>query len=200
MKLLAQLSALGIGLGLLVGCSREPAPAPVTGSEAVDAAQVRLIDPAAITAKSVGIDDGQGYTDEFSHDFIVDENNGVGFADGFLEFSADAEAVEQDVAIEARWLGADGNYGYDFGPDGQQFSEGVELAYEVGGILDSGLLQDGERLVLYWDLENGSLVEIPSELVIENGKAELKAVIHHFTKYIIGVGPPPGGDGGGGNN
>lgn len=197
MRLHALLPALGIGLALLGGCSRDTGPASENSTAPVDASQVKLVDPADLLAKTPGIDDGMGYTDEFSHQFVVDANAGVGFADGFLEFTADGGAVDHAVAIEAEWLGADGYYGYDFGPDGLQFAEGVEMAYAVDGILEAGLLDEGQQLILYWDLENGTYQEIPSELVVHNGKAELKATIHHFTKYVIGVGPPPGGGGGG---
>jgi hypothetical protein len=201
MRLHALLPALGLGLALLAGCSRDSGPAPDSTPAPVDASQVRLVDTHSLMAKTPGIDDGMGYTDEFSHEFVVDANAGVGFADGFLEFSAEGGAVDHAVAIDAQWLGADGFYGYDFGPDGLQFAEGVELSYDVDGILEAGLLEDGQQLVLYWDLENGTFQEIPSEVVIQNGKAELKATIHHFTKYVIGIGPPPGGgDGGGGVN
>ena len=193
MKHFAQLLALGMGLALLSGCSQEKTSAPGYESNPISASAIRLVDTSLLTVKAARTDDGQGYTDEFSHNFVVDDGQGIGFEDGFLDFSANGDAVSNDVAIEAQWMGSGGFYGYDFGPDGLQFDNGVELGYEVGGILASGLLNEGETLVLYWDLENGSFVEIPSELVIENGKAELKATIHHFTKYVIGIGPPPGG-------
>ncbi len=195
MKTLTRLLLLPLGLGLLASCSTQDGTAPTDERTTIDANQVRLVNTFDLLAKADRIASGNLTTDA-QHDFELDNASLSTFSDGFLSFKAEAGSLpEADVAIHADWMGEDGYFGYDFGPDGYQFSQGVEVSYKVDAIVAAGLLEDGSQLKLYWDMENGHFEEVPADLVFdEDGSARLQATLYHFSKWVIGIGPPPGGE------
>jgi len=118
-------------------------------------------------------------------------------------------------------------YGFDFGPEGLQFNRSVKVWISmdlVAGFedLDSEDLDDLEsvmqELLFLYDLEDGTYEEVPYwidfEFVDDDGDDDdgddddgdddgmrirvwMVGTVDHFSKYIVGNGPPGGGSGGG---
>jgi hypothetical protein len=193
-------------LTLMAGCSSVD---PGTGSEptALQASQVQLIPAELLVAKDVATDgrNDSGDPEDFnpflpdSYTFTLYADADVRVRHNWFAFRAREGSVEQDRTIRAQWLGPRGYIGYEMLPHGLNFQEPVTLLIDITAIIDTGLWDIAE-LGIFLDNENGTYTPLPSTPEAEDGQERertlLRAELEHFSKYVIGVGPPPGGSGG----
>lgn len=203
---LPPLRTLVLLLALLAGCSSVD---PGSGDEptVLQASQVRLI-PSELLVDKGATTDGRNDSgdpetfnpflpDIFSFTLWASEDTRI--RHNWFGFRARAGAVNRDRYIRAQWLGPRGYIGYEMLPHGLNFQEPVDLLIDVTAIVATGLW-DIEELGIFLDNENGTYTPLNSTAETEDGpvldRILLKAELEHFSKYVIGVGPPPGGSGG----
>ena len=193
MKRLMPLYAAGLALLLALGCSQDSQPSE-SSPRLLSRDQVRLLTPNDFTGKAHDID----ALGDFSLSVVpgspaVAEN-------GAFRLSVPAGAVTQPITIQANWLGdeATPEIGFDFGPAGQEFLR--PLTFEITLPLTPADVPAGSELMVLYDREDGFYEEVSNEVHWQtvDEQAVLRAPLEHFTKYLIGTGPPPD-EGGGGN-
>jgi hypothetical protein len=203
---LPSLHKLVLLLALLSGCSSVDSGA---GDEptVLQANQVQLISSDLLVAKGVTTDgrndsgDPEAFNpflpDNFS--FTLSAQADTRVRHNWFGFRARAGSVNRDRNIRAQWLGPRGLIGYEMLPHGLNFSEPVDMLIDITLLVDSGLW-DITQLVIYLDNEDGTYTPLPSTPENEDGEGRertlLRTELEHFSKYVIGVGPPPGGNGG----
>lgn len=176
--------AAGLALLLVSGCSQDSRP-PESGGRLLSRDQVRLLSPADFPGKERAID----ALGDFSLSLVPGQPASVE-GEGY-RLSAPAGCVAQPVTIQAEWLGDGGEIGYNFTPDGQEFL--APLVFELILPLQPADLPAGDDLMVLHDREDGWYEVISNEVhwLSVDDKALLRAPLEHFTKYLIGTGPPP---------
>ncbi len=122
-------------------------------------------------------------------DISVDEN--------FFKFRAEAGSVPDNVLIQARWMGPRGLWGYDMEPHGLNFDHPVQFMIDITTLVALNVPQD--RLLMLLDNEDGTYSPIEAQIhAYQEGlltRYFMNGSLNHFSKYVIGIGPPPGGEG-----
>ncbi len=178
-------------IALLIGCSQSPvveeSETTVYQAGEIDLLQIdTLPQDKAATVFDDDFDPFQPYTVSF----LLEASDRLRLEEHALGFYAARNSVAQDTEIDGRWLGPEGHFGYDMQPHGLNFNRPVRFTIDVQWVLDLGIY-DPSRLVLLLDNEDGTYNLIPSNLRSGN----IRAMLHHFSKYVIGIGPPPSGNG-----
>lgn len=203
---LPPLHKLVLLLALLAGCS---AVDPGTRDEptVLQANQVQLIPAELLVTKGITTDgrNDSGDPDTFipflpdNFSFTLSAQADTRVRHNWFGFRARAGSVNRDRNVRAQWLGPRGLIGYEMLPHGLNFTEPVEMLIDITLLLDTGLWDIAE-LVIYLDNENGTYTPLPStpETEMDEGRERvlLRTELEHFSKYVIGVGPPPGGNSG----
>ena len=184
-------SVLLLALLAWSGCSRTTSQDSAT-NRVLQGDQVRLLVPTL--SKFAAVDDLRDFT------LRVRPDHRARYHRSYFSLEAPRGCVNAEVMIAADWLGDDAvnpAWGFDFGPVGQEFLIPLHLTFEFDHHDLEGL--DPALLTLLLDLENGSYEVIPStvEEFLDLDEVVLEADVEHFSRYLIGVGPPPDDNGGG---
>jgi hypothetical protein len=162
---------------------------------------------AQVTHKVQATDDGRRASEVDNllqpayFDFTLRPERATDLDQHYFAWHSQAGSVNQRLNISATWLGPRGEYGYEMGPHGLNFNLPVTMCIDVTPLVDLDLAEADELLVLL-DNENGSYDEVPAVLETIPGdmshpdRIRLRVTLWHFSKYVIGIGPPPGGEGG----
>jgi hypothetical protein len=177
--------ALLVALAVWTGCSNVPeegAPA----ARVLQADQVTLLAPAAV----------KGAATDGLHDFtlLVRPARAASHSQTGFNLRAPRGCVAAEVLITADWLGDDRvkpAWGFDFGPGGQEFLQPLQLTFLLQPQDLAGL--DPSTLTLLLDREDGTYEVVPSEVYedLVPNLVLLRAEVEHFSRYLIGTGPPP---------
>jgi hypothetical protein len=193
---------------MLVGCSAVDPDARNNTEAVFTASQIQLLSADLLVDKNSPIDDRRIPGDPETFQPWMPDNFSFQLASGspttvrhnWFGFRAQAGSVERDRNLQARWLGPRGYFGYEMLPHGLNFEHPVELLIDISAALATGLWE-ADELAVYLDNENGTYTLIESEPETEDradaeDRVLLRARLEHFSKYVIGIGPPPGGEGG----
>ncbi len=200
---------IGLGLlGSLIGCSNE-GTAPQDTEITYTADQIEFINPMEIskdlpTAGGSRFGGGSGEPAVFfpwmpdAVRFMLNPGENTSIDQNYFKFRAMGDAVEQPTLIQGIWLGPRGIWGYDMSPHGMNFNSPVQFMIDVSPLLALDLPQD--RLLMLHDNEDGTFVPVQAEIVPydsaeNNSRYFMRGTLNHFSKYVIGIGPPPGGQG-----
>jgi hypothetical protein len=189
MKRFMPLLSAGLLLLLALGCSQDSRPSD-SGSRLLSRDQVRILTPQDFASKARDID----ALGDFSLS-LVPGSAAVVEGEGY-RLSAPAGAVTQPVTIQANWLGDEAapEIGFDFSPQGLEFAQ--PLSFQITLPLKPEDVPAGSELMVLYDREDGWYEEVSNEVHWRtvDDKAILDAPLEHFTKYLIGTGPPPDDD------
>lgn len=192
----------------LTGCGTETPDE--NGTRRFQARELRLglvADLADVTRKQQDTDDGRRASEVDNllqpvyFDFTLRPDRTTDLDQHYFAWHSQQGTVNTRTNISATWLGPRGDYGYEMGPHGQNFNLPVTMCIDVTPLVDLEIAEADELLVLL-DNEDGSYDQVPAVLETVPGDAShpdrirQRAVIWHFSKYVIGIGPPPGGEGG----
>jgi hypothetical protein len=193
MKRFLPLFAAGLALLLVLGCSQDSRP-PDSSGRLLSRDQVRLLSPRDFSGKARALDAMGDFSLAVTPGTAA-EVRGEGY-----RLSVPAGSVNRPVTIQANWLGdeATPEIGFNFSPEGQEFLRPIE--FEVSLPLQPSDVPAGDELLVLYDREDGWYEVISNEVHWQSvdEKAVMRAPLEHFTKYLIGTGPPPD-EGGGGN-
>jgi len=171
----------------------------------------RIFSADEITLLTASRSAGKADRADDDHFILVEPEVSTYYSQGLLTFLTPQYSVEEPVEVVARWMGDDEvepAYGFDFDPEGLQFARPVRLRVSLDDVaeyegLDRRQYEEMiEQAMLLYDLEDGNYEEVPStilRLLDPDGRMHvwIQGVIHHFSKYIVGNGPPGGGGNGG---
>lgn len=203
-KLLSGLVLGGILALLCTGCSTDREPGDSTQT-LYRADQVTILQQVHLsTTKASLVDGALDFTLQVDPENEVhwstsaeDPENEVHWGHG-VSVTVPAGAVTEAVEIHGHWLaGDDGSaLGYEFGPEGLEFAESIVVNITVP-LAEETIPADGELMVLY-DREDGWYEVIENEVHWNTAGdgVSLQTGIDHFSKYLLGVGPPPDDDDG----
>jgi len=178
------LPAIGLAAWLATGCSDDPTATKDTSAPVFSADQLLLIQPDAVADKHAA-------TDEIDFSFDVEPGRKVNFNRPGFKIRVDRGDAPFDTTITGDWLGDNepGYYGIDFGPEGFEWAEPINLEIKIPTslIIEFGL----DRLYIVLDLENGTYEPVPADWHVHGNHYWLDGEIEHFSKYLVAVGPPP---------
>ncbi|MCA9783219.1 MAG: hypothetical protein KC518_06520 [Candidatus Cloacimonetes bacterium] len=192
-------------LGLLAGFTgcNDGAPADHEEGRVFQTGEVQLVQPDLLVQKAALTDGGSSLSNLLSpdyFDFTVRPDRITDYDHGYFSWYSQPGTVASRTNIAGTWMGPRGFYGYDMSPHGLNFGQAVDLGIDVTPVVILGLA-DVDNLVMLLDNEDGTYTEIPATVETMGLEAlgtlryQLKGTVWHFSKYVIGIGPPPGGSG-----
>jgi hypothetical protein len=176
-----------VGFIGIMGCALDSTQS-TEGNKVYSADQISFVSPPLESSKA-------NMTDEvfwLEFNLQVQPNRKARYNDGMIKYKVPRGAVSEAVNITGRWMGEDAEeprYGYQFGPAGLEFLQPTELKINVTPLVH---YFDLDNLLVLLDNEDGSYDVIPSEILSQGSNHFIRSEIEHFSKYILGSGPPSG--------
>jgi hypothetical protein len=176
-------------LAFLSGCTGSEEPA----TQYLQANQISIVAPAFSKA------DGTDLGGDFS--LTLSPSRATSIQRPGFNLRAPRGCVAQTLTITGDWCGDDREdpaIGYDYGPEGTEFLIPLQAQF----ILRSEDLGEADPadLIVVLDHEDGTYEIVPSTVSVvpgdglENpGTVRIAALLEHFSKYLVAVGPPPDG-------
>lgn len=183
MRTILRIGSVALAAWLVIGCSTEPTTQD-SSVQAFSAENLVLIAPQGVAAKASA-------TDEVDFELALQPNRNANYNTSEFKIKVDRGSVQEDVTIDGDWLGDNtpGYFGIDFGPDGFEFEQPIEVWIRIPAWVFEQY--DADRLCFVLDREDGSYELVDSHWNFRGGSYWMTSDIEHFSKYLVAVGPPP---------